>query len=85
MEFVEKIRRKMKIKTRYKFAQILRKSTQAYETLVKAQDRITFRDLIALRRVSGLTDTELLNAIEKELAARVPEVYEDLPKEQYKP
>lgn len=81
MEFVEKIRRKLKIKSRYKFAQILRKSTQAYDTLVRAQDRITFRDLIALRRVSGLSDTELLDAIEKEMSARMPEVYADLPDE----
>jgi len=80
MDFIEEIRKNLKIATRYKFAKILGKSPQAYETLVGAKDRIQFRDLIALRRVSGLTDTQLLDHIETELSKTVPEVFEGLPK-----
>ena len=79
MDFVEKIRKKLKIETRYKFAQLLRKSPQAYDSLMNAQDRITLRDLVALRRVSKLSDTALLDEIEDELAKRLPEVYEEIP------
>ncbi len=80
MEFVEKIRKLLRVETRYKFAKLLRKSNQSYETLVAAQDRITFRDLIALRRVSPLTDSQLLDLIEKELKEIAPEAYSELPK-----
>lgn len=80
MDFIEDIRKKLGIETKYKFSKLLRKSPQAYETLILAKDRIQFRDLIALRRVCRLTDTELLDLVEKEIAARMPEVYEELPK-----
>jgi hypothetical protein len=80
MDFIEDLRRNLGISTKYKFSKILRKSPQAYETLILAKDRIQFRDLIALRRVCGLTDTALLDLVEKEIAAKMPEVYEELPK-----
>lgn len=79
MEYIEKIRNKLKLDTKYKFAKKLRKSPQAYDTLIGAEDRIKYRDLIALRRVSRLSDTELLNLIEDEIESRFPEIYRELP------
>jgi|LakMenEpi03Aug12_release.lakeMendotaPanAssembly.Ray.scaffolds.fasta_scaffold3121021_1 hypothetical protein len=79
MDFVEEIRNLLKVESRYKFSKILRKSTQSYDTLVAAKDRITFRDLIAIRRVSPLTDTQLLDLIEEELKSSAPETYNELP------
>ncbi|MCO6432232.1 MAG: hypothetical protein J5J00_15365 [Deltaproteobacteria bacterium] len=79
MEFVETIRKRLKIKSQAQFAVKLRKYPQAYQSLVKATDRITLRDLIALRRVSGLSDRELLDVIEKELESSNPEAYRELP------
>lgn len=81
MDFVEEIRNLLKVESRYKFSKILRKSTQSYDTLVDATDRITFRDLIALRRVSPISDTELLDLIENELKEINPQVFADLPQE----
>jgi hypothetical protein len=79
MDFVEQIRNLLGIESRYKFSKILRKSTQSYDTLVAAKDRITFRDLIALRRVSPISDTELLELIEEELKEINPEAFAELP------
>lgn len=79
MEFVEKIRNKLKLGTRYKFAKRLKKSPQSYDTLVEAGDRIKYRDLIALRRVSELSDSELLDLIEDEIKSKFPEIYKELP------
>lgn len=42
-------------------------SPQAYTSLIKAKERITFKNLIKLRKHLGLTDTQLLDLIEKEL------------------
>lgn len=79
MEFVEKIRKKLGLDTRYKFAKKLKKSPQSYDTLIGAEDRIKYRDLIALRRVSELSDSELLDLIEDEIESRFPEIYKELP------
>lgn len=66
MDFVEQIRKKRNI-SKYRFAVELGRSPQAYQSLIQAKDRITFRDLINLRKKLGLSDSKLLDLIEKEL------------------
>ncbi len=68
MKFVEKIRKRLGIATRYSMAvDVLKTSPQHYDSLVKSMDRIRYVDLIKLRKASGLTDTELLDLISKEV------------------
>ena len=69
MDFIEGIRKRLGVKSKYAMAKLLNTTPQAYETLLKANDRIRLRDLIALRRVSGLTDRALLDLIEKKVIA----------------
>ena len=78
MEFVEVIRKRLGIKSKYAMSRLLNTSPQAYETLLKANDRIRLRDLIALRRVSGLSDRQLLDLIEKKVVATEKEATEVL-------
>ena len=70
MEFIEQIRKRLGIKSKYAMSRLLNTSPQAYETLIRADDRIRLRDLIALRRVSGLSDRQLLDLIEKKVVAK---------------
>jgi len=67
MEFIEKIRKRIGFKSRYKMAQAMGTSAQQYDSLINADDRIRLRDLIALRQICGLTDTQLLDEIEKKV------------------
>lgn len=55
-------------KNKYQMYKLLNlESPQAYTSLIKAKERITFKNLIKLRKHLGLTDTQLLDLIEKEL------------------
>ena len=69
MKFIEEIREQLGV-SGAEFGRMLgiddENARQGYRSLVNAKDRIKLETLIALRRVSGLTDTELLDAIEKE-------------------
>ncbi len=68
MKFVEKIRKRLGVSTRYSMAvDVLKTSPQHYESLVKSKDRIRYVDLMKLRKVSGLTDTQLLDLIAGEV------------------
>lgn len=66
MEFLDKIQKKRGLQTKKEMAQLLEKTVQSYYSLERAGDRITLRDLIALRKKAGLTDKELLDLIEEE-------------------
>lgn len=66
MEFLDKIRVKLKLSTKKELAQVLEKTVGSYYSLERATDRITLKDLVTLRKKTGLTDTELLDLIEEE-------------------
>ncbi len=67
MDFIAKIQKRLQLNTKYKMAMALGTTPQQYDSLLKANDRIRLRDLVALRHISGLTDTELLDMIEKKV------------------
>jgi transcriptional regulator with XRE-family HTH domain len=71
MEFLDKIQKKLNLSTKKEMAQLLEITPQSYYSLERAADRITIRDLIRLRKRTGLSDTELLDLIEEE--CNVPE------------
>ena len=69
MNFIDKIRESAG-KTKYKMYQLLQlESPQAYISLFKSKERITFVTLIKLRKNLGLTNTQLLDMIEAELTS----------------
>lgn len=69
MEFIESFRRQLGI-SKYSFSAILDKRPPAYESLIKAYDRITLRDIVALRKVAverlNMSDAEFLDVLEAE-------------------
>jgi len=70
MKFLKDIRLKLGI-SGAEFGRVLGlpkgQERQGYRSLLNANDRIKLEILVALREVSGLSDTELLDAIEKEV------------------
>jgi len=66
MEFLDKIQKRLGLSTKKEMAQLLEKTVQSYYSLERAADRITLRDLVMLRKRSGLSDSELLDLIEGE-------------------
>lgn len=66
MDFIEKLRKELKFDSKADLAKKLGKTLQAYYSLELATDRITLRDLVALRHIEGMTDQKLLDLIEEE-------------------
>lgn len=79
MDFLEDIARELKFDTKAEFARLLGKSLQAFYSFERSNDRITLRDLVALRRLPGMTDKKLLDYLEKE-AMRHGKVSKDFSK-----
>lgn len=69
MKFIEDIRTSLGLKKYEMYKRLKLESPQAYISLANATQRITFKDLIKLRKNLGLTDTQLLDLIEKELSS----------------
>lgn len=67
MDFIEKLRKELKFDSKADLAKKLGKTLQAYYSLELATDRITLRDLVALRHIDGMTDQKLLDLIEDEV------------------
>lgn len=67
MDFIEKLRKELKFDSKADLAKKLGKTLQAYYSLELATDRITLRDLVALRHIDGMTDQKLLDLIEEEV------------------
>ena len=67
MDFIEKLRKELKFDSKADLAKKLGKTLQAYYSLELATDRITLRDLVALRHIEGMTDQKLLDLIEDEV------------------
>lgn len=78
MEFIERIRKQLGVQSKYAMAKLLGTTPQAYESLIQANDRIRLRDLIALRRVSGLSDKALLDEIEKKVQESEKQALKDM-------
>lgn len=66
MDFIEKLRNELKLESKADLAKKLGKTLQAYYSLELATDRITLKDIVALRHLEGMTDQKLLDLIEEE-------------------
>ena len=67
MDFIEKLRNELKLESKADLAKKLGKTLQAYYSLEWATDRITLKDIVALRHLEGMTDQKLLDLIEEEV------------------
>lgn len=67
MDFIDKIRVELKFDSKAEFARKLGKTLQAYYSLELATDRLTLKDIVALRHLEGMTDQKLLDLIEEEV------------------
>lgn len=66
MDFIEKLRIELKFESKADLAKKLGKTLQAYYSLELATERLTLKDIVALRHLEGMTDTKLLDLIENE-------------------
>lgn len=66
MDFIEKLRVELKCESKADLAKKLGKTLQAYYSLELATDRITLKDIVALRHLEGMTDQRLLDLLEEE-------------------
>lgn len=67
MDFIDKLKKELGLESKADFARKLGKTLQAFYSLELATDRITLRDLVALRHLEGMTDQKLLDLIEEEV------------------
>jgi hypothetical protein len=67
MDFIEKLRKELKFDSKADLAKKLGKTLQAYYSLEWATDRLTLKDIVALRHLEGMTDQKLLDLIEEEV------------------
>lgn len=68
MEFLKKLSTDLGFKTKKELALALGKDAQGYYSLERATERLGLRDIVALRHLSGMTDSKLLDLIEQEAA-----------------
>jgi len=66
MEFIKQIIDELKIDSKAELARRLGKSLQGLYSLELAANRISLRDLVALRHLPGMTDQRLLDLLEAE-------------------
>lgn len=69
MKFVETIRTRLKI-SKYEMASRMGLTPQGYHSLTNASESLTLKALVGFRAVSGLSDTQILNAVEREWKSR---------------
>lgn len=66
MEFIKQLIDELKIDSKAELARRLGKSLQGLYSLELAANRISLRDLVALRHLPGMTDKRLLDLLEAE-------------------
>ena len=66
MEFIKQLIDDLKIDSKAELARRLGKSLQALYSLELAANRISLKDLVALRHLPGMTDKRLLDLLEAE-------------------
>lgn len=72
MEFVKHLVDELKLTSKAELARKLNKSLQALYSLELAVNRISLKDLVALRRLPGMTDSRLLDLLEHEAKLKKP-------------
>jgi hypothetical protein len=66
MEFIKKLVEELGLGTKAELARRLGKSLQGLYSLELAGSKLSLRDIVALRRLPGMTDEHLLDLIEAE-------------------
>jgi hypothetical protein len=66
MEFIKQLIEELKVDSKAELARRLGKSLQGLYSLELAANRISLKDLVALRHLPGMTDKRLLDLLEAE-------------------
>lgn len=72
MEFIGKLVEELNLGSKAELARRLGKSLQGLYSLELAGSKITLKDIVALRRLPGMTDERLLDLIEAEAKLERP-------------